>query len=83
MLDMLKDHNLGLFKHGWYFEMVEPDNLYLNLSLFYLDEEGIPSRDSILTSAYPIFYDLLCIQVEVIEADTRFLLQIGLNVCKF
>ena len=83
LLEMLKNHNLGLFKHGWYVEMDEPDNLYLNLSLFYLDEEGIPSRVAIFTSTYPISDNLLRVQVEVIEGDTCFILHTDIWVCNF
>ena len=82
MLDLLKDHNLGLFKHGWYVDMDELDNLYPDLYLLFLDEEGVSSWARILTSADPNFDDLLHVQVEVIEGDTCFLLYIDLKVCK-
>ena len=47
LLEMLKNHNLGLFKHGWYVDMDELDHLYLDLYLLCLDEEGVPLSDVI------------------------------------
>ena len=74
MLDLLKDHNLGLLKHGLYVERDELDDLHLDLYLFFLDEEVFIARAGIVTSTYPIYDDLLCVQVEVIEGDMCFLL---------
>ena len=83
MLDLTKYRNLGLFKHGWYVDMDEPDNFLLYLYLLYLHEEEVLARAEIMKSAYPISNELLHVQVEVTEGDTCFLLQMDLRVCNF
>ena len=83
ILDLMKDHNLGLFKRGWYVEMDELNNFHLDLYLLCLDEEGVNARARIFTFANLISDDLLHVQVEVIEGDTCFLLQTNLIVGNF
>ena len=83
MLDLTKYRNLGLFKHGWYVEMDEPYNLHRDLYIFYFDEEGFPTRVGMLTSADAVIDELLHVQVEVIESNTYFLLQLDLQVSSF